>query len=329
MKKHYLLAVVMLVAVIAAIFLVKSPPQEHDEPFRIGVVTWVGFGPLYVARDKGFFDEEGVKVEIQRIEDLGALRGALASGKLDAIVHTVDSWASAAAEGLPAVCVLKIDQSFGGDGIVADSSIKTIADLKGKSVAFPRGLAGHFFLLHLMKQSGLSADDIKERYMEAADAAAAFIAKKVDAAVTWEPFLSEAGQTDNGHIIATTADYPGLITDILIVRKSVVSSRPADIKRVLKGWFRAVDFTAQNGPEAAAIMERNFGIEVAEVEGMLSGLRFSSLEENIAAFGDNDAESPIVKTFNSAGQVYSDAGLIKSPVSGAQYFDGSFLRALK
>lgn len=302
--------------------------KKKEATFKLGIVTWVGFGPFYVAQEKGFFEEVGLNVEIKRIEELGALRSALVSRQLDGIVHTIDSWASAAAEGLPAVCVLKIDDSYGGDGIVVKNEINQIDELKGKTIAFPRGLAGHFFLLHLLKENGLTSADIREQHMEAGDAASAFIARRVDAAVTWEPFLSEADKTEHGKILYTTADYPGLITDILLVRNNVAKDRRDDVLKLLQGWFMALDFIENNEAEAIRIIMNKFGIPGEEVGEMLSGLKFTSLEENVKYFNSEDSDPLIVNIFNIAGEVYKDAGLITTPVKGMDYFDNSLINEL-
>jgi hypothetical protein len=76
-------------------------------------------------------------------------------------------------------------------------------------------------------------------------------------------------------------------------------------------------------------MEGSFGIDTVELEGMLSGLRFTSLEENIEAFSQKSGIAPIVQIFNDAGEAYQKAGLIEKAVSGPEYFDSSFLEGIK
>ncbi|MFC1583489.1 ABC transporter substrate-binding protein [Candidatus Neomarinimicrobiota bacterium] len=325
MKSKIKFATTLLLAMSISLFF--SCKQKAAEPFKLGLVTWVGFGPFYVAQEMGFFSD--LNVDIQRIEQVGALRAALASGALDGIVHTIDSWANAAAEGLDAVCVLKVDESYGGDGLAVRKEYSSIKDLKGKTVAFPRGLPSHFFLLQLLKENGLQPSDIKEQHMEAPDAAAAFIANKVDAAVTWEPFLTEAGNVEHGKVLIRSNDYPGLIVDNLLINSSTAKNRPKDVERLLKGWFKAIDYVNSNPEEASRIMEEKFGLETIEIEGMLSGLRFTSLEENIEAFSSDGDIAPIVQTFNDAGYVYQQTGLIENAVTGAKYFNGTFLMAIQ
>jgi NitT/TauT family transport system substrate-binding protein len=198
-------------------------------------------------------------------------------------------------------------------------------DLKGKAIAFPKGLASHFFLLKLLKDNGLTPSDIKAQYMEAGDAASAFIANKVDAAVTWEPFLSEAGKTKNSKILITSKEYPGIITDNFLVGSNVAKQRGDDVEKLLKGWFKALDYIKTNESDAMKIMKDKFGLETNDLVGMMSGLRFAYLDDNIKAFDTSKGVSDMVATFNIAGQIYNEVGIISKPVQGEKYFDSSFL----
>jgi NitT/TauT family transport system substrate-binding protein len=331
MKSRLLWAGVVVALVACVVWLLTRTPPPAGAPVQIATVTWVGFGPLYIAQDRGFFKDEGLAVNIQKIEDLGALRASLASGKVDIIVQTIDSWAVAAAQNLPAVCILKTDESFGGDGLVVKSDVNALSGLRGKKVAFPRGLAGHFFLLKLLRDQHLSPTDIQPIYMEAPDAAAAFIVGRVDAALTWEPFLTQAAKTPNSKVLVTTKDYPGLIVDVLLASDRFAGKKQnrETLSKLLRAWFRAVEFTGSHPEEAAKIMNKHFGIPAAEVGGMLSGLRFTTLADNLKEFGNGDASAPIVQVFDSAGSIYHEAGLIDRPVQGPRYFNGSFLHAIQ
>ncbi|MGH8558505.1 MAG: ABC transporter substrate-binding protein [Methylococcales bacterium] len=120
-----------------------SPASGIDKPtYRIGLGPWVGFGPLYLAKENGYFDEAGVNVDLVVLTGLAERNSALKSGKVAA---PVDYFVLAAGNNLETTIVMAIDESVGGDGIVAKKDFKTIEDLKDKKVAFQRGLPGEFF----------------------------------------------------------------------------------------------------------------------------------------------------------------------------------------
>src|SRR5207248_702693 len=126
----------------------------------------------------------------------------------------LDNVIIAQSNGLAMVVVGESDFSYGGDGIIATKNIKSIADLKGKRVACPEGLPSHFFLLHLLKQNNLGPKDIElVPADDGGQAATMFASGRVDAAVTWDPWISQADKKTEGkgHVLITTRDAPGLI----------------------------------------------------------------------------------------------------------------------
>ena len=155
------------------------------EPLRIFYFIWVGYGPLFVAQEKGFFAKEGVEVELINNEVHAAAFGGLFSGQVDAVAGALlDAPAFSEPDEEPLVCVLAFGDSHGGDGIVATKDIRTVADLKGKSVAVLRGSVTQFYSDVLLKEAGLSEADIEVVDLISEDAAQAFLLQEVDAAVT-------------------------------------------------------------------------------------------------------------------------------------------------
>ncbi len=136
---------------------------------KIGHSTWVGYGPFYVARDKGFFKEEGVEVESVIMEDTSLKMGALLAGQIDLAASTSDEFPIYLKPGKSVKYLLAVDYSNGGDGIAASKDIKTIAGLKGKKVAFEHGSISQFFLNVLLKRNGLTQADIEPVNMTAAE----------------------------------------------------------------------------------------------------------------------------------------------------------------
>lgn len=305
--------------------IVKRPDKGNRDVFKIGIVSWVGFGPFYIADEMNFFKEEGANVEIWKIDDDGALRSALTSGELQGIIGSLDSLASGIANGLKTKVVLKVDESIGSDGIVASNNIKTIKELKNKKIAFPRGVPSHFFLLNILRKEGMSSRDIIPIYMEAGDAAVAFMAAKVDAAVTWEPWLSKANQPQFGHMIISSKEAPGIIADFFSFSPETIKNKKKEAAAVLKAWFRSLKFLQENPEKGCEIIGRNLGIGTDEVKGMLVGLHFTSLEENIEYF----KTGKFALCFDEAVEIYRQEGLLNAAFPGSEAYDDSFLNDIK
>ncbi len=292
------------------------PPKK---PFKVLLATWVGFSPFYIAEEKGYFKEEGLEVELSVSDNQATRRAAFSSGKIHAMIDTLDSLANGIPAGLDAKCILKIDDSYGGDGLVVNKNIDSFKDLKGKTVAYQYGLPPQFFFLYLLKQNGMSSKDVKSLDMEASEAGAAFIAKKVDAAVTWEPWLSQAGNTPHGKIFVTSKEAPGLITDILVVNPDVLKDRKKDVQKLLRAWFKSLNFIASNPNEAASIMGKHLGLPAEEVQGMLMGLKFSSYEDNRVYFGLNGSFNKFDKLFKEAVEVWIDEGSVPTSLKNKSF----------
>jgi NitT/TauT family transport system substrate-binding protein len=301
----------------------RTREAKPPETFTIGVVTWVGSGPYYLARDKGLFD--GLPVDIRIIDDAAGRRAALARGSIVAMAATVDDFANAAAAGLPGVAILKTDDSYGGDGIVASAEIKSPADLKGKSIAFPQGMPSHFFLLDTLKKSGLSTRDLSVHYMEAGEAGAAFVAGKVDAAVTWEPWLSKSTQRAGGHVLRTTRDAPGLISDIVVANREALQSRRADFLKFVRGWFAAVAYAGQHPVESDAIMAKSLNLSLPEWHATVSGMRLANREENLRFFGLEGSDNEFQRVFTSASEIWKAEGLVAHPAAPEKCVDSGLV----
>jgi NitT/TauT family transport system substrate-binding protein len=254
-----------------------APAGAAAQTLRIGYSTWVGYGPLFLAQDKRFFDETGVNVNLINVEDPKLRFAALAAGKLDGLVTTLDTMSLYWKPTFRFQAVLGLDDSRGGDGIVARDSITTIKGLRGKRVAVNRGSVSDFFLNVLLKQNGMTEKDLNIVNMRQDDAGAAFLGGKVDAAVTWEPWLSRAKQSPNGHILIDSSKTPGLIVDILVMRQNVIQAEPGPIKATVEGWYKAVDYWKQNPDDADAVMAKAVGgwlKDVKTFKATLAGVRY-------------------------------------------------------
>ncbi|HSB04497.1 MAG TPA: ABC transporter substrate-binding protein [Thermodesulfobacteriota bacterium] len=320
MKKSWCLGVVGLVVLMVA--------SASAEPIKLGMSTWLGYAPLYLAKEKGFFQKQGVDVEVVVIESPADRRAAFAADKIQGMATTVDTHVmTAAAENpIPVKQVLALDDSHGGDGMVAKKEIKTIKDLKGKTVAAQLGAgASYFWLNYVLSQNGMKLADLKAIDMKAGDAGSAFVAGKVDAAVTWEPWLSRAKATPFGHVLLSSDKTPGIIVDSLAFKPDFIKNRGADVKKIVAGWYEAVEFAAKNPAEADAIMAKFTGQKPEEFTKEKTGVRFYGVKENKDYFGTPQKQGLLYKVSQRAADLWFDLKLIKTKPKAADLIDGSFL----
>jgi len=316
-----------VVVMMALVFLI-SGSAFGAEPIKLGMSTWLGYAPLYLAKEKGFFNKQGVDVEIVVIESPADRRAAFAADKIRGMATTVDThvMTSAAENPIPVKQVLALDDSHGGDGIVAKKEIKTIKDLKGKTVAAQLGAgASYFWLNYVLAQNGMKLSDLKTIDMKAGDAGSAFVAGKVDAAVTWEPWLSKARETPFGNILLSSDKTPGIIVDSLAFKPDFLKKRGADVKKIVAGWYEAVKFASENPKEADAIMAKFTGQKPEEFTNEKTGVRFYGVKENKDYFGTPQKPGLLYTVTQRAADLWFELKLIKTKPKAADLIDGSFL----
>jgi NitT/TauT family transport system substrate-binding protein len=281
------------------------------EPLKLAHSTWVGYGPLYVAQEQGFFDEEGIEVELIVMEDPKIRFAALAAGQIDLAVTTVDTMLNFRNENQDYRYLFALDDSKGGDGIVANKEIATIADLKGKSVAYAEGSVSQFYLGVLLKQAGLKFADVETQNMTAGDAGAAFVAERVDAAVTWEPWLTRGQQAEHGHLLVDSSTSPGLITDVAITTPQKLEARAADFEALYRAWVKAVEFQKANEQAADEIMAKGVGgwlEDPAVFAETRAGIVYYDEAMNEEFIGTAEAPGAITETIANALELGKEIG---------------------
>ena len=315
-----------LKALLAALALALAAPADAGT-LKLAHSTWVGYGPLYIARDKGFFKEEGVDIELTIMEDTPLKMGAFMAGQVDIVASTVDEFPTYLKPGKTLRYILAVDNSKGGDGIVATKDITSVAGLKGKKVAFEQGSVSQFFLNALLKEAGLSQNDIEAVNMTATDAGTAFAAKQVDAAVTWEPALSQGASAPHGKLLISSAEKPGLITDVVAVTGETAAAHEQELKGLVRAWYKALDFLAKNPDEGYAIMAKGVGGWLSKPEDFkatVSGIEYLDKAKNQAFFGTKDAHGQIYKTLQYALDIWKGFGRIQVDMKPEDVIDDRF-----
>jgi NitT/TauT family transport system substrate-binding protein len=304
-----LLVVALLLPSVAAAQSTPVATSGEPVPLRLAVSSWVGYGPLWLAEERGIFDEEGVSVDLSLIEVSADRITAMQADQLDASATTVDTWTLFAAQGADLVQVLATDESAGGDGIVAKREIASIADLAGKTVAVQSASTSQFLLANALQEAGLTLDDLQLLDMSSGDAGAAFVAGQVDAAVTWQPWLANARETEFGHLLLDTRETPGLIVDTVAFRPQYVAENPEAVAAFVRAYYRAVEEIEANPDEANVIMAESIGMETEDFVATLADLRLWGADENEAYFGTAEEPGPINDLVQQAGEFYQEIGV--------------------
>jgi aliphatic sulfonates family ABC transporter substrate-binding protein len=145
--------------------------------------------------------------------------------------------------------------------VPATSPVKTVAELKGKKIAFARGSSSHNLTVQLLAKTGLDYTDITPVYLTPADAAAAFSRGSIDAWTIWDPYYAIAERRQKARTIATTADVRGSNSFYLANRN--FAARHADVLRaVLDEVGKVTQWADRNRDQLAALIAEVTGVEL-------------------------------------------------------------------
>jgi len=306
-----------LVAAIAG----ASAAQAQTTKVAIGISGWTGFAPLTLALKAGIFEKNGLDVTIKKIPQKDR-HLAIASGDIQCAATTVETWIVWSSAGIATKQIFQLDKSYGADGMVVRGDIKSISDLKGKTVAASApGTAPYFTLAWFLKKNGLTVKDVTVVNLEPSAAAQAFIAGQNDAAMTYEPYLSSVrAKPEAGKIIATTLDYP-MIMDTFGCTPKFLDENPKAAQAFADSYFQAVEMIAKEKDKSYEIM----GADVKQ-SGEDFGKSAAYLRWQDKAANQKFMSSEIFAFSDEAAAILLDAGIIKSKPDIKAIVDDRFIK---
>ncbi len=318
-----------------------------NRPLVVGINTWAGHSPGIVFNNgmepnagSSYKNKYGIDVKFVLLEDPAAKLAAFRSGQVDIMWNTVDNWAREASilaeQNQKAKSIVMQDWSRGGDGIASLASIKSVEDLKGHKIACTQFTPSHFLLLYLLSQSGLSPEDragVEKNIIFTTDApaaAAAFKAKQVDAAVTWEPDLSGAitARGSEAHVLVSTQAATNIIADTLCARQDVIDQAPETVRDFVRGWLDGIEMIKNNPNGSYEIVARALKLDTDTVSGMLSGLKLTPYADNAQFYGLTGAKAHYETLFDTAFVIWRKKGLVTKSVDAKGWADTRFLQAI-
>lgn len=311
---------------VAADTTTASFPLPEDGTFQMGIEPWLGYGGWLVAEKQGLFANNGIDVKIATFTTDDEINAALVAGKLDGANIATHTALRLKSEGTPITIVTLLDQSNGADAIIAKKTIKSIADLKGKKVAYEQGTTSDLLLNAALAANAMTLADITPVKLPAADVAAALQSGQVDVGVTYEPYITPflAKNTDFASLYPAS-NIPGIVSDVFVVRDDVLKSKPGQIHGLLVSLGEAIDSYNVNPKAAQDIISTGVGAKPGELDLAFKGVKlYTTAEAKALLAGDFAA-----KTLPAVLKAATDAGIITKPVDTTKIIDPTPLQALR
>ena len=321
--------------------------KSDTNEVRVRVNIWVGCVGGLVANGGldtapgSIYDKKGIKVSFKIIDDWTEGAAALATNNVDVMLTTADVWAKDygqfADKGFNARAVYLVDWSRGADGVIGSQGIKSIEDLEGKSIAFAPYTPSHFLLWNGLKNSGLTTEQRNEIFSKAIhtkdgiEPATLFAQQKVQAAVAWDPDMSDAvAKRPGSRKIYDTKVANKLIADILVVSDKYASANPQTLQKFLEGWLEGVEFIKQQPSRAHTLIGtiKDFNIPADLAKAMLDGVKLADFADNKAFFEAKSGDSDYENVFKMAQEMYRELRLIKRSATADVTVDRRYMETM-
>lgn len=302
----------------------SSSPQS--QPLVSATNNWVGYSGHHVAVGKNFFSEQGLKVQDKFFQSASEEITAFLAGKVDVGWFTSGDAVQIAAKDPATKIIYLVDYSNGSDGILG-RGIKSPQDAKGKTVARENILFEKVFLQAYLQKAGLTEKDVVIKDLAAADAAAAFAGKKVDMAVTYEPYLTNSAKQGGGEVIFSTKDT-NLIADVVVARDSLIQSRQADLQAYFRAVDKAVDLLNAGDAEALKIAGAKLGITADEVKQQLLGAKLFDLEGNKSIAFNKDDPNSLIGNLELTAKGAHEFKIVAQPMKTETLYDASTVQSM-
>ena len=323
---------------------ISSYKPMADRTVRFAINVWAGWSPIIYANN-GFRPGKvwkapggkDFKLELVLIDDPVAMRDAYAAGNLHVGWATLDM-VPLFLEGLrkdsrvmPRV-FQQVDWSNGGDGIVVRDTIKTMADLRGKTIVLAQNSPSHFFVLNALINAGVQPAEVEFKFtQDAFQAAAAFNAdKRLAGVVSWAPDIYNLEKVKGNKILVTTSTANKLIADVWFARADFANDNPEIMEGLTRGIFDAmVDLKEQDAKQKAAkLMATGYSIPESDALGMLGDAHSTNYAENRDFFLNQNSPTNFERTWSTAYFLYKKINAVTDQTPFEQVMDFSLIQKL-
>ena len=323
---------------------ISSYKPMADRTVRFAINVWAGWSPI-IYDNNGFRPGKvwktpggkDFKLELVLIDDPISMRDAYAAGNLHIGWATLDML-PLFLEGLrkdtrvmPRV-YQQVDWSNGGDGIVVRDTIKTMADVRRKTIVLAQNSPSHYFVLNALINAGVQPAEVDFKFtQDAFQAAAAFNAdKRLAGVVSWAPDIYNLEKVKGNKVLVTTATANKLIADVWFARADFANDNPDIMEGLTRGIFDAmIDLKAQDAKQKVAkLLATGYSIPESDALGMLGDAHSTNYAENREFFLNQNNPTNFERTWTTAYFLYKKINAVTEQTPFDQVMDFSIIQKL-
>lgn len=320
----------------------KAPVQNTDvsnDAINLSLDEWIGWKPVIDAngglttQPGSIFDELGIDVNINIINDADSSSNALIKGDLNAAGYTINRTAFLSGKfqdaGLDVVMPVLTNYSDGGDGIIALSKFDTIESLVDAKIGVPKFSEAQSLVVWFVNKSDLSDSD-KQKIIDnlilmddAEQVGQAFFAGKLDVAATWQPFLSNAENSTNSHILFSTVSSNKLIMDGILFRGDFAQAHPDVVSKFIDGIFKAEGLYATEFDAIRSVMPMFADASDEDIKAQCGNAGLMGYSANL-----NALSSDCLTVYADMCDIWESIGEVTNRTLGATLFDTTYVEML-
>ncbi len=236
MKKKFLL---LLFIIVYPFFLYGT----SEKVFRIGIVPWIAWNPLYVAEELGFWKEEGVNVEVINYGNIREKINSFKNGITEISFGEPADFLPLLEKGMKIKTLMCVDGSFGADKFFIKKDIG-IENLKAKKIAISPYPAGDFFVWRGLKALQIPMETLDFINVDSPSMGAeAFLSGRVDGVYLYPPSSFKVESTGNAVELFNSAKFP--VFEAIFCREDLIEKEKDVLKKILIGWIKASIWSAK------------------------------------------------------------------------------------
>ena len=233
-----------------------TPPEEPEvEPVTLNIGYMNNYGSLWAlaaAQNLGYFEEEGITLELTSFDNGPNIIAAMENGTVN-IGYIGDGAHSLCVQGNASIIALS--HISNGDAVIGGPEVKTIADLKGKTVAYSSGTTSENILIQALASEGMTMSDITAMDMDASAIVTAMLSGKVDACAIWSPNSTTViDELEGATILADNVTFAdsSIALSSWIAMPETVENESDVLVRFVRALFRGMDYAADGNYEEVA-----------------------------------------------------------------------------
>lgn len=322
-------SILLFTVVVAVVFLgvklsTQGPQAVEAKSLTVTKNWWPASDTLQIGVHQHEKQKRSFQTTFNSIEDYGLIMEKFNKPDVDACTLTIYEAILAVSQGVDIKIVLLLDYTIGSDGVIAKKHIQSVLDLQGKRIGIETGTITHFTVLKALEQAGLDHTEVEFVNLGTKDMVDAFINNEIDAAGTFEPYMSTMAQEGNGHVIFSSKEIPRAICDVLFVKGLVIRQYPEAIDHWINAWNGALAFKHDEPEKHLRSLSELNGTSVSDLKESFGGIFFTDMMENKIAFGTSQEPGYLLESLKEMEDFMVEQGVIPeaSNLHDLIYFDG-------